>query len=108
MSRILDRERIQKHGVGEREEGRVGADAQSERQNRNSGESRAVSESAEGVLQILQQRFHDLFIDERGRQPVARILRRKRRGGPEKTSRPANGWQMFTSLRLFPASRTRG
>src|SRR5262249_26115967 len=73
----FDRQRIEQHGVDEREDRRVRADAQRQRQRRDDGETWRLGEQARAELQILQQRqhWHDSTLDEVAAPPV-------RVGGP--------------------------
>ena len=51
--RLLDRQRIQQHGVDQRKDGGVRADAERERQSGNCREPRRLREQADAELQIV-------------------------------------------------------
>ena len=51
--RLFDRERIQQHGVDQRKDGGVRADAERERQSGNCREPRRLREQADAELQIM-------------------------------------------------------
>jgi hypothetical protein len=54
-ARVGHRQRAQEHGVGEREDGGVGADAERERHHRDGGEQRIAAQAAHGVAQVASE-----------------------------------------------------
>ena len=57
-----ERQRPQEHGVDDREDGRVGADAQRERHNCHQRESRLLHKHSRGVANVLPESFHCLSL----------------------------------------------
>ena len=56
--RIDDRKVMEQDGIDQREDGRVGADAEREREQHGNGEPRRLAQLAECITQILQQNSH--------------------------------------------------
>jgi hypothetical protein len=62
---ILNRQRLQQEGVHQAENGRVGADAQRQCQNRSDGKAGRFSKLTQGKAKILQQDSHGALLDSR-------------------------------------------
>jgi len=60
LARVLHRQHAQQHFVDEREDRGVGADAESDRHQRDDGEERRACQPAPGVLNVPQQMHAEL------------------------------------------------
>ena len=69
----LHRQHPQQHLIGEREDRRVGADPERQRQDDDGGECGRLGEGAEGVAQIVHGAgYHKVFVDRPGRSTFGR------------------------------------
>ena len=58
--RVRHRKRSQQHCVEQAEDGAVRANAERERQHRDSGKSWILAQAAEGEASVLKQRFEEI------------------------------------------------
>ena len=56
--RVVVRQRLEQDRVDDAEDGRVRANAERERNDRDGGEARALEEHSDAETNILKQRFH--------------------------------------------------
>ena len=75
---IVHRQRMQQHGIDQREDRRVGADAKRERQHRRKREARVLGDQTGAVFQIPEEGGHRLILDGVGPAEAADLRRRRR------------------------------
>ncbi len=74
LVRRLDRQLAQQDLVDQREDRRIGADAERQRQDRHDGKQGAAAEAAQGEAQITQDGIHGLDLTVRGGRWLLRVL----------------------------------
>src|SRR5215472_1593457 len=71
LLRILIRQRLQKHGAGDSEDGRVAADAQGEGEDRCQAEAGILAQHAQTEKKVLQEGMHGVIISLRFSRQVS-------------------------------------